>query len=183
MRSAIVILTFALGACRTSDSAEADPVPFHPDAGATGATNATNAANEPDFQFGTKAHGVELVNAPPGDVTKIVLAARSAARAHGRAMMVYIGATWCEPCQHFHQAAERGELDDTFPTLSLLVFDADNDSQRLRAAGYAPGYIPYFGVPGDDGRGTSNATEGGIKGPHAVDHIVPRLAPLVEKAK
>ncbi len=171
MKRARFVVLFLVVACRTSDSAEADPpAPKREDAASA-------------FSFGAKTHGVELVNAPPGDVTKIVLAARAAARSHQRAMMVYIGATWCEPCQHFHHAAENGSLDETFPTLSLLVFDADSDHERLRAAGYAPGYIPYFGVPGDDGRGTSNATEGGIKGEGAVDHIVPRLLPLVEKAK
>jgi thiol-disulfide isomerase/thioredoxin len=173
----------ALVACRTTDSAEADPAP--PAKHDASAAKAASAASAPSaaIAFGVKAHGVELVNAPPGDVPEIVLAARAAARAHGRAMMVYIGATWCEPCQRFHHAAESGSLDDEFPTLSLLVFDADQDSPRLRAAGYAPGYIPYFGVPGDDGHGTSIATEGGIKGDGAVGHIVPRLLPLVEKAE
>lgn len=173
MRRALIVLSFVV-ACRTTDSAEADPAPPPPKHEAGG-----GAA----IAFGAKARGVALVNAPPGDVAQLVLAARKAARAHGRAMMVYIGAVWCEPCQHFHAAAESGSLDTTFPTLSLLVFDADHDGDRLRAAGYAPGYIPYFGVPGDDGRGTSTSTEGGIKGDGAVDHIVARLLPLVEKAK
>ncbi len=172
---AVVFLFAAMVACRMTDSAEGDPPRKRDPAPASSAAAA--------IAFGTKAHGVELVNAPPGDVAELVLAARKEARVHGRAMMVYIGAVWCEPCQHFHQAAERGELDEKFPTLSLLVFDADHDNERLRVAGYAPGYIPYFGVPGDDGHGTSNATEGGIKGDGAVAHIIPRLLPLVEKAE
>lgn len=181
MRAAIVFVFLLVSACRMSDSVEADPPPKR-DAQAAIAASAASAAPSA-VAFGAKASGVELVNAPAGDVAQVVVAARAVARAHGRAMMVYIGAVWCEPCQRFHHAAEQGELDAKFPALSLLVFDADRDGERLRAAGYAPGYIPYFGVPGEDGRGTSNGTEGGIKGDGAVAHIIPRLLPLVEKAK
>src|SRR5258708_3032885 len=41
------------------------------------------------------------------------------ARAAGdkKKLIVYVGATWCQPCQHFHKAAEAGELDSTFPDL------------------------------------------------------------------
>ncbi len=130
-----------------------------------------------------KAKGVELTTAPPGDVPTVVRTARDAARARGRKLLVYIGAVWCEPCQRFHHAAEQGELDAKFPNLSLLVFDADTDGDRLKRAGYAPGYIPYFGVPDQDGRATSNATEGAVKGEGAVDHITPRLTKLVAEAQ
>ena len=172
-RLALAFLFGALVACRTTDPAEADPSPQKSAPPASAA--ASSAA--------TKARGVELVAPPEGDVPTIVKAQREAARARGRKLLVYIGATWCEPCQRFHRAAEAGQLDATFPTLSLLVFDADRDGDRLRAAGYAPGYIPYFGVPGEDGRATSNATEGAVKGEGAVDHITPRLTKLVADAR
>ena len=141
------------------------------------------AKAEPKIEVGAKQRGIELIPAPPGDVAEIVKSARTAARAHGRALMVYIGATWCEPCQRFHHAAEEGKLDDKFPTLSLLVFDLDRDGDRLKRAQFAPGYVPYFGVPGDDGHATSAATEGSIKGEGAVDNISPRLEELVAKSR
>lgn len=168
-----LLLAFLL-ACRTSETAEADPAPKKV---------AASADPPAQMEVGAKARGVELVPAPPGDVAEIVKSARATARAHGRSLMVYIGAVWCEPCQRFHHAAEEGKLDDKFPTLSLLVFDLDKDGDRLKRAQYAPGYIPYFGVPGDDGHATSNATEGSIKGEGALDNITPRLTELVAKAK
>ncbi len=165
MKSAVLMFGF-LAACRTS-SIEPDP-PKKEEAGIT---------------IGSKARGIELVPAPPGDVAALVRASRETARAHGRVLMVYIGAVWCEPCQRFHHAAEEGKLDDKFPTLSLLVFDLDADGDRLKRAQYAPGYIPYFGVPDENGKATRNALSGSIKGEGAIDQITPRLQELVEKAQ
>ncbi len=178
MKRAIFALLLACS-CRTSDTIESDPPPKK----AASVSTATVAVVVPKIEVGAKARGIEMIPAPPGDVAEIVKAARTSARAHGRSLMVYIGAVWCEPCQRFHHAADEGKLDDKFPTLSLVVFDLDADNERLRRAQYGPGYIPYFGVPDDDGHGTSNAIAGAIKGEGAIDHIAPRLLELVEKAK
>src|ERR1051325_2532921 len=82
----------------------------------------------------------------------------------GRSVLVYIGATWCEPCQRFHAAANKGLLDASFPNLTLLEFDADKEGERLLNAGYGSRLIPYFGVPGPDGRATGKHLEGSVKG-------------------
>ncbi len=175
MTRAALAFLFLLVACRTSEQIEADPAQQKSSSSAT-ATPATAAAPA------LKSKGVELTPAPPGDVPAVVKVARDAARARGRKLLVYIGAVWCEPCQRFHHAAEQGELDGKFPNLSLLVFDADLDGDRLKRAGYAPGYIPYFGVPDENGRPTQSSTEGAVKGEGAVDHITPRLSKLLADA-
>jgi len=172
----IILLLIASVSCRTSESIESDSAPQKSSAPVVATVTGLEG-------IGAKASGVELVPAPPGDVAAIVKRARANARAKHRALMVYIGAVWCEPCQHFHHAAELGQLDSKFPNLTLLVFDLDADGQRLKRAQFAPGYVPYFGVPGDDGHATSNAMEGSIKGEGAVDNISPRLAELVAKAQ
>ncbi len=164
-----------LMACRTSEAIESDPPTQKP--------AQQVAPSAPKIEVGAKARGIEMIPAPPGDVATIVKSARTAARARGRALMVYIGAKWCEPCQRFHHAADEGKLDDKFPTLTLLVFDLDADGDRLKRAQFAPGYIPYFGIPGEDGHATSNATEGSIKGEGAIENISPRLEELVQKAE
>ena len=176
MKRILLLLLIASVACRTSESIESDPAPQK--SSTPQVTPVTGIEG-----IGAKASGVELIKAPPGDVAAIVKSARTQARAKHRALMVYIGAVWCEPCQHFHHAAELGQLDVTFPNLTLLVFDLDDDGQRLRRAQYAPGYVPYFGVPGEDGHATSTAMAGSIKGEGAVDNITPRLAELVAKAQ
>jgi hypothetical protein len=109
-----------------------------------------------------------------------VKAALTNAGDEGRRLLVYEGATWCEPCQKFHHAIERGELDDAFPKLTLLEFDADQDHERLATAGYASRYIPLFAVPSADGSSSGEQVEGSVKG-DAVADLTPRLRQLLSK--
>jgi len=122
---------------------------------------------------------VLIVHAPADDVPSFVHGEIVKAKAQNRKVLVYIGAVWCEPCQRFHKAAEAGTLDAKFPDLTLVEFDLDRDGVRLGMAGYAPGYIPYFGVPNEDGRASGQGISGSIKGEGAVDDIVPRLQTLL----
>jgi hypothetical protein len=125
-------------------------------------------------------HKVELVAAPATkDVAPLVVGELARAKADHRRLLVYVGASWCEPCNHFHDAAAAGKLDDAFPDLRLLVFDATRDHDALVAAGYDSDLIPLFMVPGDDGRATGRHIEGSVKGEGAVSEITPRLRALL----
>jgi thiol-disulfide isomerase/thioredoxin len=121
-----------------------------------------------------------IVEAPStGTVEAVARDARSSAVADGRTLVVYVGASWCEPCQRFHHAAERGELDSELPNVALLEFDLDRDRDRLAAAGYSSKYIPLFALPTPEGLASSKRIEGGIKGEGAVGFIVPRLKEML----
>lgn len=123
--------------------------------------------------------GIQIVRAEPGEiVAKQVVGERAKAQKYGRTMIVYIGAEWCEPCQRFHKAAQSGVLDKDFPNLTLLEYDLDVDGSRLSKAGYAPGYIPYFGIPGEDGKATTHAVAGAPSGEGAVDTLKENLRSL-----
>jgi thiol-disulfide isomerase/thioredoxin len=120
--------------------------------------------------------------APDGDVAVIAQAEAERAKKEGRALLVYVGASWCEPCQRFHKAAEAGEVTGDLPPLRMLELDLDRDAERLAAAGYASKMIPLFAVPGPDGRGNDLRIEGSVKGSGAVSNIVPRLRALLARA-
>jgi hypothetical protein len=124
---------------------------------------------------------VVLVDAPDGPAAPVVRDALSRASAERRRLLVYVGATWCEPCQRFHHAAEQGQLDAAFPNLTLLVFDGDRDIGRLKQAGYVSKYIPLFVLPNADGTSSGQQTEGGHKGEDAVAEITPRLQELLAR--
>jgi hypothetical protein len=124
---------------------------------------------------------LRVVPAPEGSVESIVRDALAAARTEGRTLVVYVGAVWCEPCQHFHHAAERGDLDAAFPRMTLLEFDLDRDRERLAAAGYVSKYIPLFALPGPDGAASGKQVEGGIKGDGAVGYISARLTAMISE--
>lgn len=94
-------------------------------------------------------------------------------------VIVYVGASWCGPCQAFHAALERGELDEALEGVKFLEYDADRDRERLELAGYGGRLIPRFAMPGPDGKFGGEKIEGGIKGDGAVEHIMKRLLPLL----
>jgi hypothetical protein len=99
----------------------------------------------------------------------------------GSRVLVYVGATWCEPCKRFHKALESGELDEPLAGTHFLEFDADRDGSELKAAGYAFDYIPLFSVPDSSGHATSLSIEGSIKAEAAVkEKLVPRLLALLD---
>ncbi len=170
MRAVVFALALGAAACKSE-------APAVPDAGGRPDTPAT----------ATAARGVRLVPAPmTGDVDALVREAQVTSGAgaavagdNAHVLLVYVGATWCEPCQKFHHAVERGELDSTFPGLTLLEFDLDRDRERLAAAGFVSKYIPLFALPARDGTASGKQVEGGIKGDGAVAFIVPRLAALL----
>jgi thiol-disulfide isomerase/thioredoxin len=129
-----------------------------------------------------RALPVDIVAAPPsGDVQETVARELARARGDGRRLLVYVGASWCEPCQRFHRAALAGQVDALFPGLRLLEFDLDRDRERLEKAGYASKMIPLFALPRLDGAASGEQIEGSIKGSGAVDQIAPRLRALLEK--
>lgn len=99
----------------------------------------------------------------------------------GARTLVYVGASWCEPCQRFHAAVERGELDALLAGTNLVEFDDDRHSAALHRAGYAFEFIPVLAIPDADGRSSGRLLSGSIAGPAAVDgNIVPRLQALLD---
>jgi thiol-disulfide isomerase/thioredoxin len=95
-------------------------------------------------------------------------------------VLVYVGASWCEPCKRFHQAVEAGELNGALNGLRFLEFDQDRDANALKVAGYEYQYIPVLALPDPDGRNHGRMISGSIKGANAVrENLVPRLQALL----
>jgi len=126
---------------------------------------------------------LEWVEAPAGeDVATIVKRELERARKDGRDLLVYVGAVWCEPCERFHRAAEKGELDGVFPRLRVVAFDLDKDAERLAVAGYVSQMIPLFVAPGDDGRASDRRIEGSVKGEAAIGDLSARLRRILPRS-
>lgn len=124
---------------------------------------------------------IEWIKAPAGeDAATVVKRELERAQIDKKRLLVYVGATWCEPCKRFHDAAEAGQLDGVFPNLRLVEFDLDVDGERLARAGYASKMIPLFAVPTENGMGSGKQIEGSIKGEGAVLNLQSRLKPLLE---
>src|SRR6187551_2061172 len=105
----------------------------------------------------------------------------ASAGALGERVLVYVGASWCEPCERFHDAVERGELDDLLAGTRFVEFDADRHTEALGEAGYAFRLIPVIALPNPDGSASGKQLSGSIKGPEAVHgNLVPRVRALLE---
>ena len=123
---------------------------------------------------------IDLVAAPAdGPVAPYIQAQVARAKAEGRRLLVYVGATWCEPCRRFHDAAQAGQLDDAFGDLRLVEFDLDRDRDRLAADSYHSDLIPLLAMPGPDGKGNGRGMQGSVKGDGAVAQMRPRLQELL----
>jgi len=98
-------------------------------------------------------------------------------------VLVYASATWCQPCLIFQDAVQQGALDQSFPVpLRLLKFDYDRDHERLATAGYAVDMLPYFAVPGVDGRATGMAYQGTRGGRSAVVDVKQGIRSMLAQA-
>lgn len=96
--------------------------------------------------------GIKVVTAAAdGDTLSTIRTARLQAKADGRVLVVYVSATWCEPCRRMKEEIHAGRLDDALGKTTLLAFDADRDADRLASAGYTFSFIPFVALPGADG--------------------------------
>jgi thiol-disulfide isomerase/thioredoxin len=131
---------------------------------------------------GSAPAGVELVDAPAAtaDVAAAVRDAMHAAADRHRRLVVYVGATWCEPCEQFHAAAVAHQLDAEFPDLTLIVFDLDRSGPALERSGYQSELIPLFVVPEPDGRGGTHRVSGGVKVGDNVKLLTAKLHSLLD---
>ena len=164
----VAIASMAIVACRTS--------PGGTGAGGVDDPSPSSRAEPPSGRLTGRPR---FVPAPPGEVPSVVLAEVARAESEGRRLVVYEGASWCDPCRHFHAAVAEGTLDASFPRLTLLEFDADRDGPRLNAAGYGSQYIPLFALPGKDGRAAGPKAAGGIKGDGVVPYLTKKLDDLL----
>lgn len=153
----LVALPVALMAC--SRDVPREPVvrePAHASASAPPPTSAASAPAAPASNTAAPPASAPRLSflAPPADADlgAFLRTERLRAKASGRLLVVYAGASWCPPCKRFHAAAHAGELDAELGATTLVELDADGDQARLGALGYVYKNIPYFAIPGENGR-------------------------------
>lgn len=164
------IALVALVSFATACTSSADGSSIEPDPAAASATAAGNGLNRK----------VEWVKVPAGsDPSAYVKTELERAKSDQKKLVLYVGAKWCEPCNHFHEATDRGELDAAFPDLRLVAFDHDEESNAIAALGCESKFIPMFSVPDAEGHCTRQQISGGIKGSGTVDYLAKKLRNLI----
>jgi hypothetical protein len=89
--------------------------------------------------------------ADDADALSTIRSARLRSKADARVLVVYVGATWCEPCKRFKNEVASGALDARLARVDMLAFDADRDLERLKAAGYTFHFVPFVALPAAHG--------------------------------
>jgi thiol-disulfide isomerase/thioredoxin len=154
-----LVLSLALPAC--SREVPREPVlreppatapPPTPPAPPTLASSAPTLASSAPAPASSAPRLAFLAPPPDADLAAFLRTERLRAKAAGRLLVVYAGASWCPPCKRFHAAAHAGELDAELGSTTLVELDADGDQARLGALGYVYKNIPYFALPGENGR-------------------------------
>jgi thiol-disulfide isomerase/thioredoxin len=139
------VLASALLACNPTpkEAVKAEP---------TSSSAMTAASPSPSPSPSVKGR-IRLVTAEQdSDALSLIRTERLKAKADGRVLVVYVSATWCEPCKKMKEEIDAGRLDDRYGKTTLLAFDADKDIDRLGAAGYTFKFVPYVALPGSDGK-------------------------------
>lgn len=139
------------------------------------------ASSTSSSMVGAKLDPPRLVPVPAGlkDGRAWVLA-ELAANAN-RPVILYVGATWCEPCKAFHDALAAGALDDELAGAIFLEFDLDQHGALLGPEDLAceSKLVPLFARPNADGTCGAQRAEGGLKGAQALASVVPRVKKLI----
>jgi thiol-disulfide isomerase/thioredoxin len=179
---ALVTLGILLPGCKQNDSAIGRE-------GATSSSSASSfssASSLPSTTTGTAAiattkseeltpRKVRLVPAPAdSEAIALIRTKRLEAKADKRVLVVYVSATWCEPCKKFKAELESGRLDQRLGSVTLLAFDADKDVDRLGSAGYAFRFVPFVALPGADGH-PADSQEARGKGAQAWQELLGKL--------
>ena len=138
-----------------------------------GGSSAADPMAVPPARSGTQ---LRFLDAPAdAELGAFLRTERLRAKGEGRLLVVYAGAPWCPPCRRFHSAAHGGSLDASLGRVTLVELDADKDSERLAGLGYVFKNIPYFAVPGETGRPTSQQLAVVDVTPAAQERIVETL--------
>ncbi len=125
---------------------------------------------------------VELVTAiAAGQAAASIADEIALATTDNKRCVVYVGATWCEPCKRFKKALLAGELDTELQGARLLEFDADLDKSRLNAAGYSWRYVPFFAVPRLGGDNSGRVTAGVPSKSAPMAPLAKRIATLLNQ--
>lgn len=172
MKRAIAIATIVLLGC----DERASPPAIH---------SASDDPAPPASSAGAAAAKPEIVMLPAGVTSGRDFVRRELSRAQsdGRTLVIYVGATWCEPCQRFHSAVKSGELDRELAGVRFLELDHDDHAALLGDGDMACAskLIPLFVRPNDDGSCGARRVEGAIKGDGAVRFILPKLRAILDR--
>jgi hypothetical protein len=117
-------------------------------------------------------HDVAVADGPLVDA--LTRESKKAAERHEKPF-VYIGATWCGPCNAIKKNLDRPLLVDAFRGAYVIHLDFDSWEDKLPAAGLAHDSVPVFFALDTAGRPTGRLVDGSAWGNDTPENIAPVL--------
>lgn len=113
-----------------------------------------------------------------GSLATLVEAEVAKAEATGKKHVVYIGATWCPPCQAIKKYKSDPQMVTAFAGTHVIELDVDDwTAPDLTALGYKASSVPVFIAVDKDGKAKGPTIDGGAWG----DNIPTNMAPPLTK--
>lgn len=90
--------------------------------------------------------------------------------------ILYIGATWCEPCAALKKYKSDPRMAEAFEGTYVIELDLDDwKLDELKALGLRAGVVPVFHALGADGRASGKTIDGGAWGDNIPENMAPPL--------
>jgi thiol-disulfide isomerase/thioredoxin len=94
--------------------------------------------------------------------------------------IVYLGASWCGPCQEIKRSKDDPRMLDAFDGAMVIEVDIDEwNKEQLTALGYKTGVIPVFIAVDRDARALGPMIDGGAWGDNVPEIMAPPLKKFV----
>ena len=90
--------------------------------------------------------------------------------------VVYVGATWCEPCLAIKKHRDDPRMKEAFTGVAIIEVDMDQwKSEQFAELNMKPSAIPVFYAVGSDGKATGKEIDGGAWGDNIPENMAPPL--------
>jgi hypothetical protein len=131
----------------------------------------------------TVGHGFVLIEVNPTDGPLPAALQREAGKATQQHLkpFVYIGATWCAPCNAIKHNLDKPIMIDAFKGTYIMKLDFDAWEDKLPGAGLQHEAVPVFFALDASGKPTGRMIDGGAWGNDTPENIAPALKAFFSK--
>ncbi len=108
------------------------------------------------------------------DVVRVAARFAAEAVAAGETPVIYVGATWCQPCLLYKKSLDDPRMKAAHE--GVRVLEADADLHDLSALGISPNGIPHWATVDASGVSDGRAIDGGAWGDNTPENMAPALS-------
>jgi hypothetical protein len=145
---------------------------------------AATAEKAPQAKAGQSERWVKIGKRGSAALADGVKAEVAKAQAKKLTPIVYVGATWCDPCLALKKHRDDPKMVDAFEGTFVIEIDADDwNAASFGALGYKTSVIPIFIAVDAEGKATGRTIDGGAWGDNIPQNMAPPLKQFFSSLK